>query len=117
MLWFANCTFNFIWNTTSIAYGNYILNGFAEPLSEEMDISDNNYTCSNAIHVGVPGDLSSSTQGVYDGICNMRDIEYLILHFNTNPNSSNFNPNADINGDGTCNMVDIQIAILHFDEN
>jgi rhodanese-related sulfurtransferase len=103
-----------VWNTTGCAYGDYTLSGYAWPVPEEVDVADNNYTCGVPIHVGVPGDISGPTQGVYDGTTNMRDINYLILLFNTNPSSPNWNPNADVNNDGTVNMRDIQIAILNF---
>jgi hypothetical protein len=69
------------------------------------------------VHVGVPGDISGPTLGVYEGTCNMRDIQYLILYFNTNPSSPTWKPNADINNDGTVNMRDIQIAILNFNKH
>ena len=108
---------NVKWNTTGFAYGNYTISAFATPTPEETDISDNNCTLKAPIHVGVSGDISGSTQGVYDGTCNMRDIQYLILRFNTNPSSLNWNPNADVNGDNTVNMRDIQIAILNFNKH
>jgi len=66
------------------------------------------------VHVGVPGDVSGPTIGVYDGTANMRDINYMIQLFNTNLSSPNWKPNADVNNDGTVNMRDIQIAILNF---
>jgi parallel beta-helix repeat protein len=106
-----------VWNTTGAAYGNYTLSAYAELLPLEMDIPDNNCTCDVPIHVGVPGDISGPTQGVYDGTTNMRDVNYLILLFNTNPSSPNWKPNADINNDGTVNMRDIQIAILNFNKH
>jgi hypothetical protein len=112
-----NQTQSFKWNTTTCAYGNYTLEAVAEPLPEEIDISDNNCTCSFTVHVGVPSDISGPTQGVYDGKCDMRDINYLIAHFNSKPGSANWNSNADINNDGTTNMRDIQIAILNFNKH
>jgi hypothetical protein len=107
----------FSWNTTGFAYGNYTINGYAEPVLNETDTSDNNCTCDFPVHVGVPGDISGPTQGVYDGTCNMRDIQYLILYFNTNPSSPNWKPNADVNNDGTVNMRDIMIAIINFNKH
>jgi hypothetical protein len=83
----------------------------------EINTSDNNYTCPVRVHVGVPGDVSSPTQGVYDGLVNMRDIYYIILLFNTDPSSPNWKPNADINNDGTVNMRDIQIPVLNFNKH
>jgi hypothetical protein len=47
----------------------------------------------------------------------MRDINYLILRFNSKPDSPNWNPNADVNNDRTVNMRDIQIAILYFNQH
>jgi parallel beta-helix repeat protein len=107
----------FVWNTTGFTYGNYTLKAAADVIPGETDIADNNYTCPVPVHVGVPGDISGPTQGVYDGTCNMRDIQYLILYFNTNPSSPNWKPNADINNDGTVNMRDITIAILNFNKH
>jgi hypothetical protein len=64
--------------------------------------------------VGIPGDVSGPTVGVYDKTVNMRDIQYMILLFNAKPGSTNWNPNADVNNDGVVNMRDIQIAIINF---
>jgi len=113
----TSTAFAFAWNTTGFAYGNYTLWAYAEPVPNETNTANNNYTCSTPVHVGVPGDVSSIVLGVYDGICNMRDINYLILHFTTKPSSPNWNPNADISNDATVNMRDIQIAILNFNRH
>ena len=91
--------------------------GRCHVVSGETNTANNNFTCSVPVHVGVPGDISGPTVGVYDGTTNMRDIQYLILYFNTNPSSPNWKPNADINNDGTVNMRDIQIAILNFNQH
>ena len=106
----------FTWNTTSVAYGNYTISAYAEPVPNETYVADNNVTCIAPVHVGVPGDISGPAQGVYDGTTNMRDVNYLILLFNTNPSSPNWKPNADINNYATVNMRDIQIAILNFNK-
>jgi Dockerin type I domain len=106
-----------VWNTSGFGYGNYSLKGAADVVPGETDVGDNNCSCGVPVHVGVPGDISGPTQGAYDGTCNMRDIQYLILYFNTNPSSPNWKPNADVNNDGTVNMRDIQIAILNFNQH
>jgi len=64
--------------------------------------------------VNIAGDVTSVQPGVPDYIVDVRDITYLILRFQTTPNSPNWNPNADINNDGIVNMRDITIAILNF---
>ena len=112
-----NQTLSFIWNTTGFAYGNYTINAYVEPLLEETEISNNNFTSAVPVHVGVPGDVSGPIVGAYDKTVNMRDIYYVILHFNTDPSSLNWKPNADVNDDGTVNMRDVQIAILNFNQH
>ncbi|HJW98459.1 MAG TPA: NosD domain-containing protein, partial [Candidatus Bathyarchaeia archaeon] len=113
----VNRTLVLKWNTTSFAFGNYTMSAYAEPLPAETSVLDNTFTLNIAIHVGVPGDVSGSTPGVYDGTTNIRDIQYLIVQFGTFPVSAKWNPNADINGDGRVDMRDIQIAILNFNKH
>jgi len=105
------------WNTTGYAYGNYTIEGAADVIPGETDIGDNNCTCGVQVHVGVPGDVSSSKAGAYDGVTNMKDIAYLVSLFNTKPSSPNWNPNADINNDGVVNMKDIAIGVLYFNQH
>jgi len=108
-------TFNFQLNTTNFSYGYYYVQTSVSPVQNETDLSDNNLT--RYIRIVVPGDVSSANQGVPDGTVNMRDIQYMILLFNTKPNSINWNPNADVNNDQVVNMRDIQIAILNFNKH
>jgi hypothetical protein len=107
----------FDWNTTEFAYGNYTLENCADVVPGEVNADDNNCTCPIQVHVGVPGDVSGATVGIYDGKCDMRDIAYLVSLFNTKPSSSNWNPNADVNNDIVCNMKDIAIAVIHFSQH
>ena len=108
-------TIRLSWNTTDFSKKNYTISASATAVPGETDSTDNN--CTWTVHVGVPGDVSSSTAGVYDGTVNMRDISYIILMFNTKPSSSNWNPNADVNNDLIVNMRDISIAILNFNKH
>jgi ABC-type transport system substrate-binding protein len=70
-------------------------------------------------------DVSGQTPNIQDGIVNMRDITYLILHFNAKASISGSTPDpkwvdtygnggVDPYGDRVCNMRDIANAILHF---
>jgi peptide/nickel transport system substrate-binding protein len=70
-------------------------------------------------------DVGGSTPGIQDGIVNMRDITYLILHFNAKASIPGVAPDpkwvetygngcVDPYGDGTCNMRDLTGAIIHF---
>jgi outer membrane protein assembly factor BamB len=102
----------FAWNTTGFAYGNYTISAYVWPVPYE---TTDNYT--QTVHVGVAGDVSSATSGVYDGKVDMRDISYLVLRFNSKPGSTSWNPNVDVNDDGVVNMRDISIAILNFNKH
>lgn len=110
----VNSTLWFTWNTTGFAYGNYTISANAEPLLGESDITNNNCNCSVPVHIGVPGDCSGPTVGVPDGICSMRDIQFVIARFNAKPGDPRWAPYADINEDGVMNMRDIQIQIFNF---
>lgn len=59
----------------------------------------------------IPGDVNM------DGTVNMRDVQRMILIFNSDPSSPNWDPNADVNNDGTVNMRDIFIALAHFNQH
>ena len=113
----SSATLSLVWNTSSFAIGNFSISAYVEPVLDELDVADNQNVSKVPVHVGVPSDISGPIQGVYDGICNMRDINYLIQFFNTNPSSPNWKPNADVNNDAVCNMRDIQIAILNFNKH
>jgi len=89
-----SATLTISWNTSEFAKGNYALTCVVDPVPGETAVLDNNYTSTTIVHVGVPGDVSGSTQGVYDGTTNMRDVSYLIIRFNTKPSSANWNANA-----------------------
>ncbi|HVO85784.1 MAG TPA: C39 family peptidase, partial [Candidatus Eisenbacteria bacterium] len=104
-------------NTTGLAFGNYTMSVRAATVPGETNTANNNFTCPILVHVGVPGDVSSTTIGKYDGTTNMKDVAYMIMLFNAKPNSPNWNPNADVNNDGVVNMKDIAIAIAYFNKH
>ena len=110
-------TIPFVWNTTGYAYGNYTIRATATTVPGETNTTNNSFAFSVPVHVGVPGDVSSATTGVPDGIVNMRDIAYMISLFNSRPGSPNWKPNADVNNDGVVNMRDIAIGIVNFNKH
>jgi len=110
-------TMTFTWNTTRFAYGNYTVSAVADTVPNEADTTNNNCTCNVAVHVGVPGDVSGPIQGEPDGKCGMRDISWIILHFNGKPCDTRWLANTDINNDNVTNMRDISIAILNFNKH
>jgi hypothetical protein len=113
----TSATIAFTWNITGFAYGNCTMGAYVEPILNETYVADNNVTCIFPVHAGVPGDVSSSTPAVYDKKCDVKDIAYLIILFNTRPTSPNWNPNADVDNNGAVSMIDIAIAILNFNQH
>ena len=113
----TSTTITFTWNITGFAYGNCTIGAYAEPILNETYVADNNVTCIAPVHVGVPGDVSSSMAGVYDAKCDMKDIAYLVILFNTKPASPNWNPNADVDNNAVVSMIDIAIAIFNFNKH
>jgi parallel beta-helix repeat protein len=109
-----SATVAFTWNTTGFAYGNYTLSTYAWPVPSETDTTNNNFTCAIPVHVGTPGDVSGSFAGNRDGVVEMRDIAWLIVHFMGKPGDLKWFPNCDINNDGVINMRDIAIAIMNY---
>jgi len=97
---YSNMTFNLprknckLGNYTVYAVTNY------QVLQTETDTKQ--------FKVALLGDINK------DYIINMRDINSLIMMFNTTPASPNWNPDADVNKDGVVNMRDINILILTF---
>ena len=110
-------TITLTWNTTGFDYGNYTMSAYAWPVPSEINTSTNNFICPVTVHVGVPGDVSSTVPGIYDEKVNMKDIAYLVSLFQTKPNKPNWNPNADVNNDGVVDMKDIAIAVYYFNQH
>ena len=112
----TNHTVSFKWNTTGFAYGNYTITAYAWPVTNETNTANNNFTCAIPVHVGVPADISGSTVGAYNRVCDMKDIAFLIVHFTGKPGNSKWDPNADVNDDNVINMRDIAIAVHYFNQ-
>jgi hypothetical protein len=106
---------NFECNTTGFAYGNYLLEAHAELVPAD-NTSSSDFTLPILVHVGVPGDVSSSKPGVWDGVVDMKDITYLITLFNKRAYSPSWNSNADVNNDGVINIRDIALALMYFNQ-
>jgi hypothetical protein len=106
----GNATLSFIWNTTAIPMGDYVISGNASILANETDLANNSAVSSMTVHVGVVGDVNG------DRITNMRDIAALCRAFNAVLGGSGYVANYDLNNDGRINMRDIALAIVHFQE-
>jgi len=90
-----------VWDTTSVAKGNYTLKAATTAVPDETETSDN--TLCRWVVVTISGDING------DFIVDIYDAISLANVYNTQPSGPNWNPNADINGDG---IVDIYDAII-----
>jgi len=100
----------FTWNTTGFAYGVYNISGYAWPVVNETNTSDNT-KIDGLVTVTLVGDING------DGSVDIYDAIQLASAFNTNPNSSNWNPNADLNSDGTVDIYDAITLANNFNKH
>ena len=95
-------TIVFLWSTAEFPLGEYVLSAYVEPVPNETDTADNNYTRKSII-LTIPGDINGDfTDDILDAII-------LAGSSNSQPGNPRWNPNADLNGDG---IIDIYDAIL-----
>jgi hypothetical protein len=96
------------WDTTTFAYGTYVVSAFADQVPGEFHTLDNNMT-DGTVQVGIPGDVDGNHR------VNMLDLYYIALNFGKNaPYASMQIANCDIDDNGKINMIDLYIAALHF---
>jgi hypothetical protein len=107
-------TITLTWNTTGIAYGNYTISAYAQPVIGETNIADNNFTGGWVI-VSLVGDITGP-DGWPDGKCDMRDIGYVARRFMCKPGDPLWDPNADIDDNSKVDMKDIGTVARHFGE-
>jgi hypothetical protein len=100
----------FTWDTTGVAYGNYTIWANVSLLPGETNTANNNST-GVLITVTIPGDING------DGTVDIYDAIILAGAFNSQPGSTNWNPNADINGDGTIDIYDAIILSSYFGQS
>jgi len=100
-------TLAFAWNTTDVAFGNYTISAYAEPVENETDTTDNELT-TGIILVTIPGDING------DQYVNAKDAVLLGSAFYP---AGMYNPNADINDDDWCNAKDAVILGTYFGQH
>jgi hypothetical protein len=64
-------------------------------------------------HNHLLGDVTG-LNGKPDARVNMRDISYLVIQFDTTPQSPKWDPIVDLNGDGKVDMKDISTTVSNF---
>lgn len=98
------------WNTTGVAYGNYTISAYAPPVSDETNTTNNNCT-GGLVAVSIPGDLNG------DFKINLSDLAIFVQAYGSKPDSSNWNPNVDINDEGIVGLTDLVILAQHYGQH
>jgi len=106
---------NLRWNTMGIAYGNYTISAYAQPVLGETNIADNNFTGGWVI-VSMVGDITGP-DGWPDGKCDIRDVSAVARLFGVNSPNPEYKPNCDINNDWKIDIKDVSTVARHFGEH
>ena len=64
---------NFMWNTTNVSKGSYVISADASQVPGETDTADNTYVNGN-VAVAAIGDINGPTENVPDGKVDIRDV-------------------------------------------
>jgi hypothetical protein len=99
----------FGWNTTGLAYGNYNLTTYAQPVQNETYASNNNFTV--VVQVTIPGDISGDFQ------VSLADLVLLANAYGSRLGDVKWSPNADVNGDGKVSLADLVILANHYGQH
>jgi hypothetical protein len=110
----SSVTIVFVWDTSAVTKGSYILSAVASLVPEEVDTTDNAYV-DGAILVAMAGDISGP-DGVPDGLVDIDDVIPVALAFGSKRGDARYEPNCDINDDDLIDIDDVIIPAIHFGE-
>jgi hypothetical protein len=97
----------FVWETTGLAKGSYVISASVEPVPGETDTADNTLV-DGQVRIVTPGDVDA------DGVVNVLDVAGIARLFGLNSHSVGYNANMDINFDGKIDILDIAIVGRNF---
>lgn len=96
----------FTWNTTGLNYGNYTLTTVANPVTNETDTANNNFT--SWMIITIPGDIDG------DFVVKLADLVLLAQAYGSEPGDSKWNPNADIDGNEIVGLNDLVLLAQNY---
>jgi hypothetical protein len=99
----------FAWNTSGLVYGNYTITAVANPVTNETNTADNNFT--GRITVTIPGDIDGNFK------VGLTDLVLLANSYASRPGDSKWNPNADIDSNGTVGLSDLVALAQHYGQH
>lgn len=100
----------FTWNTASLAYGNYAVGAYAQPVAGQTDVSGSDFTL-GLMKVTIPGDIDGNFR------VQLSDLVLLAQAYGSRPGVSNWNPNADIDSNGIVGLSDLVILAQHYGQH
>ena len=103
----TSATIAFSWNTTGFAYGNYTISVYAQPVSGEINTT-NNVCRSGWIVVTIPGDTNG------DFKVSLLDLVLLANAYGFRPSDAKWNALADIDGNGVVGLSDLVIMAKNY---
>ncbi len=108
----SSTTITFTWNTTGIAYGNYTIRAYADPVPGETDTADNTLVNGDVI-VTIPGDVNG------DRTVDIFDVGIISSHWYPGPpiGPLGYDANSDINSDGAVDIFDVGIASANWGQS
>lgn len=107
---FWRATLTFIWNTTDLDYGNYVISANATQVPDEIDIANNNCTV-GILKVTIPGDVNG------DFTVGLIDLVNLAIAYGSKLGDSDWNPNADIDGNSAVGLSDLVMLAQHYGQH
>lgn len=108
----------FDWNTTGFAKGNYAISAYAEPVQNETDTTNNNFT-DGWIIVAMIGDITGRT-GYPDGKVDARDVAGMCWRYGAQIGDPQYDPNWDPTGqaygvpDGKIDARDVSLVASRY---
>ena len=106
-------TMSLSWNTTGFSYGNYTLSEYIEPLPEEADVSNNDFT-GGTVLVTIPGDING------DFKVSSSDLNTLLVAFGGRADGGGqrtYNSDCDFDNDGYVGSRDINTLLVHYGQH
>ncbi len=105
-------TLTFLWDTTGLAYGNYVLSATASGLVGEEDLTDNSLS-GDVVLLTIPGDVNG------DKIVNVVDAASNSAHWYPGPpiGPLGYSITNDIDIDGSVGIVDSAIVSAHWGQS
>ena len=100
----------FTWKTAGLAYGNYTVGAFAQPVAGQADVSGNDFTL-GLMKVTIPGDIDGNFR------VQLSDLVLLAQAYGSRAAVSNWNPNGDIDGNGVVGLSDLVILAQHYGQH